>query len=154
MGIAQLHRLNARWSRSFSVSPMLMASFGFFSSRKRQKLHVSSALWEVASQPKFDDNPTCATSFYGQKKIIEKRCVWLCQLFAFFFLRIYFSPPLFNCVFHVVILCIVSIHKFCQCKAWRLRFSFGHWHGMGLCSCSKLSDWQLPSNLEQVQFHI
>ena len=44
---------NARWSRSFSASPMWMASFGFFSSRKRQKLHVSSALGEVASQPKF-----------------------------------------------------------------------------------------------------
>ena len=86
MGIAQLHRLNARWSRSFSVSPMLMASFGFFSSRKRQKLHVSSALWEVASQPKFDDNPTCATSFYDQKKSL-KNGVCGCVNCLLFFLK-------------------------------------------------------------------
>lgn len=91
--------------------------------------------------------------FMIRKKHWKTVCVAVSTV-CFFFLRIYFSPPLFNCVFHVVILCIVSIHKFCQCKAWRLRFSFGRWHGMGLCSCSKLSDWQLPSNLEQVQFHI
>lgn len=65
---------------------MLMASFGFFSSRKRQKLHVSSALWEVASQPKFDDNPTCATSFYDQKKTL-KNGVCGCVNCLLFFLK-------------------------------------------------------------------
>ncbi len=119
---------DCRWSQFCSASPMWMASSGFFSFRKRQEGRTSNQSLMII-QP--------CVSFYFM--------IWLKGMCGSstvcFFLRIYFSSNLFNRYF------IVSIHKFCQCQVRRLRSFFG------LCCCSKIWHWQLPSNVEKVQFH-